>query len=303
MSAISLIQPDRDLFSWPQYWAACFGPAPFLPMSREEMDQLGWDSCDIILVTGDAYVDHPSFGMAICGRMLEAQGFRVGIIAQPDWNTKDDFMRLGKPNLFFGVTAGNMDSMINRYTADRKLRHDDAYTPDNVAGKRPDRATLVYTQRCKEAWKDVPVILGGIEASLRRTAHYDYWSDTVRRSVLVDSKADMLIFGNGERPLVEVAHRLAQGEPAWIPASLICRVKSIRYRTRMAKICRARITNPLSRKKPKPKPLWFSHRVRSRGKRPTCCCLPLKRSKATKCFTPMLRVFCTMKPTRAAHAH
>ena len=134
MSAISLIQPDRDLFSWPQYWAACFGPAPFLPMSREEMDQLGWDSCDIILVTGDAYVDHPSFGMAICGRMLEAQGFRVGIISQPDWNSKDDFMRLGKPNLFFGVTAGNMDSMINRYTADRRLRHDDAYTPDNVAG-------------------------------------------------------------------------------------------------------------------------------------------------------------------------
>ena len=116
MSAISLIQPDRDLFSWPQYWAACFGPAPFLPMSRDEMDQLGWDSCDIILVTGDAYVDHPSFGMAICGRMLEAQGFRVGIIAQPEWNNKDDFMRLGKPNLFFGVTAGNMDSMINRYT-------------------------------------------------------------------------------------------------------------------------------------------------------------------------------------------
>ena len=166
MSAISLIQPDRDLFSWPQYWAACFGPAPFLPMSREEMDQLGWDSCDIILVTGDAYVDHPSFGMAICGRMLEAQGFRVGIISQPDWNSKDDFMRLGKPNLFFGVTAGNMDSMINRYTADRKLRHDDAYTPDNVAGKRPDRATLVYTQRCKEAWKDVPVILGGIDSLL-----------------------------------------------------------------------------------------------------------------------------------------
>jgi uncharacterized radical SAM protein YgiQ len=270
MSAISLIQPDRDLFSWPQYWAACFGPAPFLPMSREEMDQLGWDSCDIILVTGDAYVDHPSFGMAICGRMLEAQGFRVGIISQPDWNSKDDFMRLGKPNLFFGVTAGNMDSMINRYTADRKLRHDDAYTPDNVAGKRPDRATLVYTQRCKEAWKDVPVILGGIEASLRRTAHYDYWSDTVRRSVLVDSKADMLIYGNGERPLVEVAHRLSQGEPVssirdvrntaimvkealpgwsgWIPASSICRAKSTRSRIRTAKICRVPITNRLSRK-------------------------------------------------------
>lgn len=212
MRSQSLIQPDRTLFSWPRYWAACFGPAPFLPMSREEMDALGWDSCDVILVTGDAYVDHPSFGMAIVGRMLEAQGFRVGIIAQPDWRDKSAFMRLGKPNLFFGVTAGNMDSMINRYTADKKLRHDDAYTPDNVGGARPDRTTLVYTQRCKEAWSDVPVILGGIEASLRRTAHYDYWSDTVRRSVLIDAKADMLIFGNGERPLVEVAHRLARGE-------------------------------------------------------------------------------------------
>lgn len=177
------------------------------------MDELGWDSCDIVLVTGDAYVDHPSFGMAIVGRMLESQGFRVGIIAQPDWTQKNDFMRLGKPNLFYGVTAGNMDSMINHYTADRKARHDDAYTPDNIAGKRPDRATLVYTQRCKEAFSDVPVVLGGIEASLRRIAHYDYWSDKVRRSVLVDAKADLLIYGNGERPLVEVAHRLAAGEP------------------------------------------------------------------------------------------
>lgn len=211
-ASISLIQPERDLFSYTPYWAECFGTAPFLPMSRKEMDILGWDSCDIIVVTGDAYVDHPSFGMAIVGRMLEAQGFRVGIIAQPDWTKKDDFMRLGKPNLFFGVTAGNMDSMINRYTADRRMRHDDAYTPDNVGGKRPDRATLVYSQRCKEAYKDVPVVLGGIEASLRRIAHYDYWSDTVRRSVLVDSKADMLIYGNGERPLVELAHRLANGE-------------------------------------------------------------------------------------------
>lgn len=208
----SLIQPDRHLFSYPLYWAECFGTAPFLPMSREEMDRLGWDSCDVIVVTGDAYVDHPSFGMAIVGRMLEAQGYRVGIIAQPDWTSKEDFMKLGKPNLFFGVTAGNMDSMINRYTADRKLRHDDAYTPDDKGGMRPDRATVAYTQRCKEAFSDVPVLLGGIEASLRRIAHYDYWSDTVRRSVLVDSKADMLIYGNGERPLVEVAHRLAVGE-------------------------------------------------------------------------------------------
>ncbi|OWF82037.1 YgiQ family radical SAM protein [Yersinia rohdei] len=211
MSA-SLIQPERDLFSYQPYWAECYGTAPFLPMSRAEMDILGWDSCDIIVVTGDAYVDHPSFGMAIIGRMLEAQGFRVGIIAQPDWTNKDDFMRLGEPNLFFGVTAGNMDSMINRYTADRKLRHDDAYTPDNEGGKRPDRATLVYSQRCKEAYSHVPVLLGGIEASLRRIAHYDYWSDTVRRSVIVDAKADMLVYGNGERPLVEVAHRLANGE-------------------------------------------------------------------------------------------
>ncbi|MFV8801408.1 YgiQ family radical SAM protein [Yersinia sp. LJYL362] len=208
----SLIQPERDLFSYQPYWAECYGTAPFLPMSRAEMDILGWDSCDIIVITGDAYVDHPSFGMAIIGRMLEAQGFRVGIIAQPDWTNKNDFMRLGEPNLFFGVTAGNMDSMINRYTADRKLRHDDAYTPDNQSGKRPDRATLVYSQRCKEAYSHVPVLLGGIEASLRRIAHYDYWSDTVRRSVIVDAKADMLVYGNGERPLVEVAHRLAAGE-------------------------------------------------------------------------------------------
>ena len=205
------MKAERGLFSFPKYWASCFDPAPFLPMSREEMDQLGWDSCDIILVTGDAYVDHPSFGMAVIGRTLEAQGYRVGIIAQPDWTSKHAFMQLGEPNLFFGVTAGNMDSMINHYTADRKLRHDDAYTPGNVHGKRPDRAVTVYTQRCKEAYKK-PVIIGGIEASLRRIAHYDYWSDKVRRSVLFDAKADMLMFGNSERPLLEVAHRLSSGE-------------------------------------------------------------------------------------------
>ncbi|ASA56996.1 YgiQ family radical SAM protein [Vibrio gazogenes] len=194
------------------YWAKCFGHAPFLPTSRQEMDQLGWDSCDVIIVTGDAYVDHPSFGMAIIGRLLEAQGFRVGIISQPAWHNKDDFMALGQPNLFFGITAGNMDSMINRYTADKKLRHDDAYTPGNEGGKRPDRATLVYSQRCREAYKETPIILGGIEASLRRVAHYDYWSDKIRRSILFDAKADLLLFGNAERALVEVAHRLAQGE-------------------------------------------------------------------------------------------
>ncbi|MUT71345.1 YgiQ family radical SAM protein [Stutzerimonas frequens] len=203
----------KPLFDYPKYWAECFGPAPFLPMSREEMDQLGWDSCDIIIVTGDAYVDHPSFGMAIIGRLLEAQGFRVGIISQPDWQSKDDFMKLGEPNLFFGVAAGNMDSMINRYTADRKVRSDDAYTAGGLAGKRPDRASLVYSQRCKEAYKHVPVVLGGIEASLRRIAHYDYWSDKVRRSILMDATADMLLYGNAERAIVEVAQRLARGEP------------------------------------------------------------------------------------------
>jgi uncharacterized radical SAM protein YgiQ len=200
------------LFEYPKYWAECYDTAPFLPMSRKEMDILGWDSCDIIIVTGDAYVDHPSFGMAIIGRMLEAQGFRVGIISQPDWHSKDAFMELGQPNLFFGVTAGNMDSMINRYTAERRMRHDDAYTPNDEGGKRPDRAVTAYTQRCKEAYKGVPVIIGGIEASLRRVAHYDYWSDKVRRSVLFDSKADLLIYGNAERPLVEIAHRIARGD-------------------------------------------------------------------------------------------
>ena len=201
----------KPLFDYPKYWAECFGPAPFLPMSREEMDQLGWDSCDIIIVTGDAYVDHPSFGMAIIGRLLEAQGFRVGIIAQPDWKSKDDFMKLGEPNLFFGVAAGNMDSMINRYTADKKIRSDDAYTPGGLAGKRPDRASLVYSQRCKEAYKHVPIVLGGIEASLRRIAHYDYWQDKVRHSILIDACADILLYGNAERVIVEVAQRLAFG--------------------------------------------------------------------------------------------
>ncbi|WP_449430939.1 YgiQ family radical SAM protein [Pseudomonas putida] len=202
----------KPLYDYPKYWAECFGPAPFLPMSREEMDQLGWDSCDIIIVTGDAYVDHASFGMAIIGRLLEAQGFRVGIIAQPNWQSKDDFMKLGEPNLFFGVAAGNMDSMINRYTADKKIRSDDAYTPGGMAGKRPDRASLVYSQRCKEAYKHVPIVLGGIEASLRRIAHYDYWQDKVRHSILIDASADILLYGNAERAIVEVAQRLSQGE-------------------------------------------------------------------------------------------
>ena len=203
----------KPITSYRKYWAARFGTAPFLPMSREEMDRLGWDSCDIILVTGDAYVDHPSFGMAVVGRVLDAQGFRVGIIAQPDWQSAEPFKVLGKPNLFWGVTAGNMDSMINRYTADRKIRSDDAYTPGDVGGKRPDRAAIVYSQRCREAYKDVPIVLGGIEGSLRRIAHYDYWSEKVRRSIVVDSKCDLLLYGNAERALVEVAHRIAAREP------------------------------------------------------------------------------------------
>ena len=182
------------------------------PYVRAEMDQLGWDSCDIIIVTGDAYVDHPSFGMAVIGRVLEGQGFRVGIISQPDWRSADAFQALGKPNLFFGIAAGNMDSMINHYTADKKRRNDDAYTAGDIAGKRPDRAVTVYSQRAREAYKDVPVVIGGIEASLRRMAHYDYWSDKVRRSVLVDSKADILLYGNAERAIVDLAHGLAEGK-------------------------------------------------------------------------------------------
>src|SRR5579862_6524304 len=203
---------EKPLMSWPRREARSTKAAPFLPMSRAEMTALGWDACDIVLITGDAYVDHPSFGMAIIGRLLEAQGFRVGIIAQPDWQSAEPFKALGKPTLFFGVTGGNMDSMVNRYTADRRLRHDDAYTPNGEGGRRPDRCTIVYAQRCREAFKDVPIVLGGIEASLRRIAHFDYWSEKVRRSVLADAKADLLLYGNAERAVVEVAHRLAGGE-------------------------------------------------------------------------------------------
>jgi uncharacterized radical SAM protein YgiQ len=202
----------KNIFSYRKFWAHRFGTAPFLPMSHAEMDALGWDSCDIIIVTGDAYVDHSSFGMALVGRLLEAQGFRVGIIAQPGWHSPDAFKTLGKPNLFFGVAAGNMDSMVNRYTSERKIRSDDAYTPDAASDQRPDRAVIVYSQRCREAYPDAPIVIGGIEASLRRIAHYDYWSDKVRRSILPDSKADLLIYGNAERALVALAHRMAAGE-------------------------------------------------------------------------------------------
>ncbi len=207
------MEPARDIFSYRKYWASRLTPAPVLPMSHAEMESLGWDECDVILVTGDAYVDHPSFGMALVGRMLEAQGFRVGIISQPDWRSAGAFQALGRPKLFFGITAGNMDSMVNRYTADRKIRSDDAYTPGGEPGKRPDHAVIVYAQRAREAYNDVPVIIGGIEASLRRIAHYDYWSEVVRRSILFDAKADLLVYGNAERQIVEIAHRLAAGEP------------------------------------------------------------------------------------------
>ena len=200
------------LYSYPKYWAECFGTAPFLPMSKQEMEEMGWDSCDIIIVTADAYVDHPSFGMAVVGRLLEAQGFRVGIISQPEWESADAFTQLGRPNLFFGITGGNMDSLINRYTADLRLRSDDAYTPDAKPGKRPDRSVIVYSQRCREAYYDTPIVIGGIEASLRRIAQYDYWSDKVRRSILVDSNADILLFGNAERALAELAHQISNGK-------------------------------------------------------------------------------------------
>ncbi len=206
------VSDAKPLFSYRKFWAHRFGAAPFLPMSRAEMEERGWDSCDIVLVTGDAYIDHPSFGMAIIGRLLEAQGFRVGIIAQPGWSDASDLTALGRPNLFFGVTSGNMDSMVNRYTADRRLRSNDSYTPNDEGGRRPDRAVIIYSQRCREAYKDVPVVIGGIEASLRRIAHYDYWSDKVRRSLLIDSRADILVYGNAERAIVDIAHRASRRE-------------------------------------------------------------------------------------------
>jgi uncharacterized radical SAM protein YgiQ len=192
------------------------GPAaqhPFLPTTRNEMLARGWEQVDIVLVSGDAYVDHPSFGTVLIARFLEGRGFRVAFLPQPDWKSADAFRQFGPPRLFFGVSAGNLDSMLNRLTSQKKNRAEDQYSEGGEPGQRPDRATVVYAQRCREAFRDVPVVLGGIEASLRRIAHYDYWSDTVRRSVLLDSKADMLVFGMGERPIWEVAQRLAQGEP------------------------------------------------------------------------------------------
>src|SRR6187431_2560588 len=183
-----------------------------LPMSRAEMAARGWDEVDIVFVTGDAYVDHPSFAMALLGRLLEDAGFRVAILSQPDWHSAEAWKTFGRPRLFFAVSAGNMDSMINHYTANKKVRNDDAYSPGGKIGRRPDRATLAYCQRSREAYPGVPVIAGGVEASLRRLSHYDYWSDKVRRSIILDAKADLLVYGMGERGIVEVAERMAAGQ-------------------------------------------------------------------------------------------
>ncbi len=187
--------------------------APFLPTTREEVAALGWDAVDVVLVSGDAYIDHPSFAAAILGRHLERNGYRVAVLPQPDWRSADAWRALGRPRLFYGVSAGNMDSMINHYTANRKRRNDDAYSPGGRIGLRPDRPTPIYAQRCREAFPGVPVVIGGVEASLRRITHFDYWSDTVRPSMLVPSKADLLVYGMGERPILQIARRLDAGEP------------------------------------------------------------------------------------------
>jgi uncharacterized radical SAM protein YgiQ len=204
---VSLVQlrkgahaPARDLRS-------------FLPTTREEMKARGWDELDILIVNGDAYVDHPAFGGALIGRFLENRGFRVGMIAQPDYRDTADLLRMGKPRLMVGITAGNLDSMLNKLTAQKKVRSEDQYSPGGQVGLRPNRASIVYSNLCRQAFPGVPIVLGGIEASLRRIAHFDYWSDQVRRSILLDSKADLLIFGMGERPVWEVAERLREGEP------------------------------------------------------------------------------------------
>src|SRR5204862_4692734 len=198
--------PRLPLPLWTERFAA-----PPLPMSRAEMAARGWDGVDVVFVTGDAYVDHPSFAMAILARVLEAAGFRVGMLSQPDWRSCAAWRTFGRPRLFFAVSAGNMDSLINHYTASKKVRNDDAYSPGGRIGLRPDRATLPYCHRAREAFPGVPIIAGGVEASLRRLAHYDYWSDTVRKSILLDAKADLVVHGMGEEIIVEIAKRLAAG--------------------------------------------------------------------------------------------
>src|SRR5687768_11053035 len=201
------ISPGRlALPLWHETYAA-----PLAPTSRREMEASGWDAVDIVFVTGDAYIDHPSFAMAILHRVLGQAGFRVAMLSQPDWHSCEPWRQFGRPRLFYAISAGNMDSMINHYTANKKVRNDDAYSPAGRIGLRPDRATLPYCQRCREAFPGTPVIAGGVEASLRRLAHYDYWSDTVRRSILLDSKADLVAYGMGEHTIVEIARRLAAG--------------------------------------------------------------------------------------------
>lgn len=186
----------------------------FLPINKQDMNERGWESCDFVFVTGDAYVDHPSFGTAIISRVLERFGYKVGIIAQPDWNNLNEFKKLGKPRLGFLINSGNIDSMVNHYTTMKKRRSSDAYTPGGVISKRPDRAVIVYSNKVREVYKDVPIIIGGIEASLRRLSHYDYWSDKVRRSILIDSGADLLVYGMGEKQIIQIAESLEAGIPA-----------------------------------------------------------------------------------------
>src|SRR5213593_4101597 len=196
--------------SLPMWHESYAGPP--LPMTRQEMTAHAWQEVDVVFVTGDAYVDHPSFAMAILHRVLEAAGFKVAMLSQPDWHSCAPWRQFGRPRLFFAVSAGNMDSLINHYTANKKVRNDDAYSPGGRIGLRPDRATLPYCHRAREAFPGVPVIAGGVEASLRRLAHYDYWSDTVRRSILLDCKADLVVYGMGEQTIVDIARRLAAGQ-------------------------------------------------------------------------------------------
>src|SRR6187549_2026515 len=203
----TMSKPKLSLPLWNERYAA-----PLAPTTAAEMAARGWDYVDVVFVTGDAYVDHPSFAMAILGRVLEAAGYRVAMLSQPDWRSAEPWRQFGRPRLFFAVSAGNMDSLINHYTANKKVRNDDAYSPGGKIGLRPDRATLPYCHRAREAYPGVPVIAGGVEASLRRLAHYDYWSDTVRRSILLDSKADLVVHGMGEQIIVEIARRLAAGQ-------------------------------------------------------------------------------------------
>ena len=209
MPGMDAAKPTRKLSLplWTERYAA-----PFAPTTAAEMAERGWDAVDVVFVTGDAYVDHPTFANAILTRVLEQAGYRVAVLSQPDWKSCAPWRQFGRPRLFFAVSAGNMDSLINHYTANKKVRNDDAYSPGGRIGLRPDRATLAYTQRCREAFPGVPVIAGGVEASLRRLAHYDYWSDTVKRSILLDAKADLVAYGMGEKTIVEIAGRLAAGK-------------------------------------------------------------------------------------------